>query len=253
MGSKYWIKLYHEIVDDPKMGQLSDHLWRRCIELFLIAGDYNKDGQLPSLNDTAWRLRTNAEILEAELNDLSRYGITTVADGHWGVTKFRDRQGRPYSMKPDAVRQREYRAGVKKEEEGKKEDIDTDMSRDMSRDIMSQQYNKPKLYGGTAYELPPEAMPHYQHNEQRRVMISALSGVVKEVFKIGDPELDRAADALIEESITEDDIGAFPKWWQGNGHYQGKPALKSLMQNIKESLSSRTVTEEWGSNAIQVK
>lgn len=143
MASKYWIKLYHEIVDDPKMGQLPDHLWRRCIELFLIAGEYNQSGQLPNLNDTAWRLRTNAEMLEAELNDLARWGITNMVDGHWSVTKFEERQGKPYSMKPDAVRQREHRANKKKAEAVKKEektytDIDTDMSRDMSRDIMSQ-------------------------------------------------------------------------------------------------------------------
>ena len=29
---KYWIKLYHEILDDPKMGRLSDRTWRRTNE-----------------------------------------------------------------------------------------------------------------------------------------------------------------------------------------------------------------------------
>jgi len=29
MGSPYWIKLYHEILNDPKMGRLPDRLWRR--------------------------------------------------------------------------------------------------------------------------------------------------------------------------------------------------------------------------------
>ena len=109
------------------------------------------------------------------------------------------------------------------------------------------------IHSGTTYELPPEDVPHYQHNEQRRVIISALSGVVKEVFKIGDPDLDRDADALIRDGITEDDVYAFPKWWKVNGHYEGKPALKSLMQNIKESLSPRQAAEEWGANALQVK
>jgi hypothetical protein len=29
-----WIKLYLEILDDPKMGKLPDWCWRRAIELF---------------------------------------------------------------------------------------------------------------------------------------------------------------------------------------------------------------------------
>ena len=39
MGAKFWIKLYHEILDDPKMGRMPDRLWRRTIELFLLAGE----------------------------------------------------------------------------------------------------------------------------------------------------------------------------------------------------------------------
>ena len=38
MPSKYWIKLYHEVLDDPKMARLPDRLYRRCIEVFLLAG-----------------------------------------------------------------------------------------------------------------------------------------------------------------------------------------------------------------------
>ena len=35
MSSFYWIKLYHEVLDDPKMALLPDRLWRRTIELFI--------------------------------------------------------------------------------------------------------------------------------------------------------------------------------------------------------------------------
>ena len=45
MASRYWIKLYHEILEDPKMGRLSDRQFRRVIELFLLAGDCEMDGQ----------------------------------------------------------------------------------------------------------------------------------------------------------------------------------------------------------------
>lgn len=78
----YYIKLHHEILDDPKMGRLSDHLWRRAIEVFLLAGDNERDGELPSLEDMAWRLRTNNEALQNDLTALQRIGIVTFLDSN---------------------------------------------------------------------------------------------------------------------------------------------------------------------------
>ena len=93
--NKYWIKLYHEILDDPKMGKMTDRLWRRTIELFLIAGDENgsdKTGILPSISDMAWRLRLTEEELETDLADLASYGIVHKSDDRWVVSNFNKRQ-----------------------------------------------------------------------------------------------------------------------------------------------------------------
>lgn len=186
MASKYWIKLYHEIVDDPKMGQLPDHLWRRCIELFLIAGEHNQSGKLPDLSDTAWRLRTNGEMLEAELNDLARFGITNLVNGHWRVTNFTDRQGKPYSMHPDAVRQREYRA-KKKAESVKKEDTDketdTDMSRDMSRDKVSQPpvFIVPSILQTDEFEIAWNKWLTHLEEKSKTVSVTQASAVLEEL------------------------------------------------------------------------
>jgi hypothetical protein len=56
MKTRFWIKLYLEILDDPKMGQLPDGLWRSAIELFLLAGENGNDGLLQPVTDLAWRL-----------------------------------------------------------------------------------------------------------------------------------------------------------------------------------------------------
>jgi len=87
---RQWIKLYLEIMDDPKMGRLSDHLWRRTIELFLLAGENDADGLLPSVEDMAWRLRAAADELTADLQSLK--GIVELTSDGWLVTKFKDRQ-----------------------------------------------------------------------------------------------------------------------------------------------------------------
>jgi len=93
MASKYWIKLYHEILDDPKMGRLPDALFRRAIELFLIAGEVDREGGLPALADMAWRLREDEIDLLAQMEDLEALSILSRdAQSGWRVTHFAKRQ-----------------------------------------------------------------------------------------------------------------------------------------------------------------
>ena len=92
--TSYWIKLYHEILTDPKMGTLDNLTWRRAIELFLIAGDHNQAGSLPSNADIAWTLHTTQEDILAVLIALEELGIAS-RDEHcnWRITNFARRQG----------------------------------------------------------------------------------------------------------------------------------------------------------------
>lgn len=87
---RQWIKLYLEILHDPKMGRMSDHLWRRVIEMFLLAGEFDQDGLLPPVEDMAWRLRTSAELLIEDLQALQ--GIVEINSNGWFVKKFKERQ-----------------------------------------------------------------------------------------------------------------------------------------------------------------
>jgi len=113
MKSHYWIKLYHEILDDAKMGRLKDHLWRRANELFLMAGEVHNAGHLPSLADMAWRLRLDDEELLEDLHLLEEVHIVTqLDDGGWFVTNFADRQ----SAMSGAERQKRYRERQQKEQ-----------------------------------------------------------------------------------------------------------------------------------------
>jgi len=106
MASYYWIKLYHEILDDPKMGRLSDRLWRRTVEMFLFAGKHEGDGCLPPIEDMAWSLRVTPEQLQSELDELERIGIIRQDDGAGPfVVHFEQRQ----APVPDADRKRNER------------------------------------------------------------------------------------------------------------------------------------------------
>jgi len=80
MASKYWIKLYHEVLDDPKMGRLPDRLWRRVIELFLIAGEEHRNGWLPSVSEIADKLGILTEEVFDNLATLKKVGIIYMDD-----------------------------------------------------------------------------------------------------------------------------------------------------------------------------
>jgi hypothetical protein len=103
---RYWIKLYTEIVRDPKMGRLTDRQFRTCINLFALAGTVDEDGKLPPLEDMAWHLRTDDESLTADLEALARVNIVELRDDAWYVRKWADRQAKPPSDQPDQVAQR---------------------------------------------------------------------------------------------------------------------------------------------------
>ncbi len=105
MPSNYWIKLYHEILEDPKMGRLPDRTWRRAIEIFLLAGETNGNGTLPPPSDIAWRLRTTeAEVME-DLEALATAGIVEPNGDHWHVINFAKRQ----AATGNAERQQQWR------------------------------------------------------------------------------------------------------------------------------------------------
>jgi len=104
----YWIKLYTEILRDPKMGRLTDRQYRTCISLFLVAGDCGLDGDLPSINDLSWLLHTDPEDLIGDMNALQGVGILTL-DGMtdiWSVTHWQKRQAKPPSDDPERVAER---------------------------------------------------------------------------------------------------------------------------------------------------
>lgn len=92
MMADYWIKLYLEIVEDPKMATLPDRLWRRSIELFLLAGKFGKGGALPETNQLAWVLRLPQDELEMDLRQISTTGIIEKTYDGWLVRNFAKRQ-----------------------------------------------------------------------------------------------------------------------------------------------------------------
>lgn len=88
-----WIKLWIEILDNPKMGQMDDSLWRFAIELFLYAGKIGNSGYLGDVEDIAWSIRKEVIETESLLKKLQKINTVENIDG-WKVTNFETRPAR---------------------------------------------------------------------------------------------------------------------------------------------------------------
>lgn len=82
-----WIKVHRELLDQRDINLISDRCFRVLINLWLLASeDENKNGELPDIQDIAFRLRMkDAEIIEA-LHGLKDFlifdDITLISEGY---------------------------------------------------------------------------------------------------------------------------------------------------------------------------
>lgn len=96
-----WIKLYTELLDDPKIGRMADSVKLRFIQLLLIAGECDSSGCLIngdtplSSDEIAWRLRVDVSVLMTDINTLCAAGLIERCNDTFCIKNFAKRQGRP--------------------------------------------------------------------------------------------------------------------------------------------------------------
>ena len=143
MATKYWVKLYNEMLHDPKVARLPDNLWRRFTECLLFASELNDNGRLPSMSDISWTLQKDEETIISEFEQLARVGLLDHAtnnvldDGYWFVTNFAKRQ----MPLPKAEYMRRLRTEKQKDEYyqpvtngNAEQESDTDKEKDIDKD-----------------------------------------------------------------------------------------------------------------------
>jgi hypothetical protein len=139
MASKYWVKLYVELLDDPKMGLLPDRLWRRFAECLLLAKDHDDTGALPPMDHAAWRLKTEVTQLEQEFAELVELGLLAgTRNGGYRVTRFAKRQ----KARTSTERVREHR---KRKRHGN--DSETQSERDSTEESRREEESEEEVRG----------------------------------------------------------------------------------------------------------
>jgi len=211
MSSYYWIKLYDDILDDPKMGRLSDGAYRLCINLFLLAGrDEERNGHLPDFEDIAWALRLSPETLAMQWAEIERAGIVNITNGKPMVTNFKNRQA---ALKP-AEKQKLYRDRKRGEALHDNNQIVTNDVTKGNADIdIDKEEETDRDGGGSVYSV--------FENE-----IGTISRVMSQTL---DSAIEEYGNQWVEDAIRESVLNGVRKWkyieailrrWKTDGRFK---------------------------------
>lgn len=108
----YWLKLYTEILDDPKYNRLTDNAKLGMIELMVVAKKVDREGELPSMSDVCFYTRRSEEWWKPVIEELKRIEFIVEQDDENVIRKFKDRQ----DCANNAERQKAYRENKHKNE-----------------------------------------------------------------------------------------------------------------------------------------
>jgi hypothetical protein len=212
-----WAKVYIEILDDHKMGLLPDSLWRRGIELILLAKKLDQDGWLPGLMEMSWTLRMPAEKLEADLAELSKTSIVELKDGNWFLTNFAKRQ----AAEPVDTRVRNFRK--RNQQETCNEDVTT-----CYIDKTKTRLDQDKESSGASAPSP----------RKRDELFDAICAVccIDPKVKGNGAKIGKARAALSESEppYTAAEVNAFGAWWNSDAWRaeKGPPTVWKLTEQI---------------------
>lgn len=86
-----WFRFYTSAIDDPKVQRLPPHLFKTWVNLLCLAGQ--NGGDLPSIDDIAFRLRMSAQDAECHMSDLVLAGLIDITEGgrtphNWAARQF---------------------------------------------------------------------------------------------------------------------------------------------------------------------
>jgi hypothetical protein len=234
MPSRIWIKLYIEILGDPKMGRLPNHLWRRAVELFLLAGKNGNDGLLPPVEEMAWIFRLdNSKVLD-DLQSLAGVGVVDETPNGWRVTNFKKRQ---VSESADRVRRFRERYSNGECNADVAEDVSTSSSDSESVSGSDSEGVRVQGEGERLPDSPLEAAEHPDMAVFCQVTGGRLPGVAQYQSVIETVRYLRKKKGLDDPGLAR---YLLPYWkaWAGRKRKDGKPY----------SLHNITWLTEWAMN-----
>lgn len=180
---KTWVKLYTEIIDDPKIARLSwaeRGIWSALLALAgkLEARDPEgtESGLVGTAADVAWYLRADAEEITRALTVFEAADMAHRDGEHWYLTHWHNRQARSPSSLPEATRdrQRSHRTATTCHE-----DV-TSVSRDVTR-LDKNRIDKNRVEESGSAPQKPKPVTNYNlpHDDLRPRPVKTFSEVTR--------------------------------------------------------------------------
>lgn len=129
-GGMPWVKIYTEMLDDPKLAKIDDVSKYRFVQLILVAAECDAGGAFivgeneMTIDEIAWRLRMDKKKLSTDIDVLIKSGILQKDGSILEIPKFAERQG-PTQKEKRAVwkeRQQKKRERVTRESRSEQND-----------------------------------------------------------------------------------------------------------------------------------
>lgn len=208
----YWAKVYIEIIDDPKMATLPDRLWRRIIELFLLAKKINNGGHLPDTKQIAWMLRMSTDDLDLDMKQISSTKIVIQTETGWFIPNFEKRQ----AAATNTERVNQFRKRQQKEQY-------YDNVTEMKRIVTQRTETETETEAETEAKSAAAVYSAYQNN------IGLLTGVISEKIDADIKEytaqwvIEAIEKATIQEKRSLGYVEGILKGWKRDGKGTSKP------------------------------
>ena len=264
-----WIKLYTEMLDDPKIGKLPDAMKWRFVQLVLLAGECDAEGCIANgdvaltVDEVAWRLRLNAEQLATDIAALKKISLMSDDDGTICVVNFTKRQGRPQGERQQRWRenQKHKRAADKEAkyepDNTPKNDVtderthvidDTTMTRrprvEESREEKSAAVAAPKsrtMKTSTAEQPTRERDPFFDKLAELTQTNPKLQGAL-----IGKTKRD-----LLGVDATLEQVSHFAEWWRcvdWRGKQKQPPTLPQVVSEWEKAMLWQAIPDTSGTD-----
>jgi hypothetical protein len=130
-----WFRVYGDLVDDPKMQQLSADLFRGTINLWCLAS--KNDGILPSIHDIAFRLRKSLPKTKKLIADLQAADLIDETDAGLTPHNWASRQFKSDTSNERVKRFRERRRNVTSAVTETPSDTDTDTDTKTEKNLVT--------------------------------------------------------------------------------------------------------------------
>jgi hypothetical protein len=241
-----WLRLYTEILDDPKLFKLSDKDFRIFIDLMCVAQESDKGGIIDmSIPDIAWRVRLKEKDIQSTVDKLlsPNMAILTNENGQLRFVAWEKRQ-----FQSDNVGERVKR--YRKKSETLQETGEDEKCNGPEQTRPDQTQNRPDSDNQNVFVLPewipPEVWSEFQKVRKKKKAACtdyAHRLIVKELERIRD-ELGQDPVAVLNKSIKSGwsdvyELKTGGNWNGTNNHGNnggnGQPAVGTKYAHLSKS------------------